>query len=196
MRMLRLLMMGSVMAAVLLAAWPPPSVAQAESLKRWCIAFHEVHPTFAAHHAAQSGVPPGYRIVPPAVPGTGDFVIREEPIVHAGEMADAQATIDERMREPVIDFRFNEAGARKFGQFTSNNIGRTVAIVVAGQVVSAPVIREPIVGGKGRISGNFTRTAAESLAARIRSGGCFETSSVRLLAPRHAVVIGAKRQTA
>lgn len=192
MRALRQLAVGGALAAAFLAAWSAAPAAQTESPKRWCIAFHEVHPTFAAHHAMQSGVPAGYRIVPPAVPGVGDLLIREEPIVHAGEMADAQAAFDEGMREPVIDFRFNESGARKFGQFTRNNIGRTVAIVVAGQVVSAPVIREPILGGKGRISGNFTRAAAESLAGRIRSGGCFETSQPGPLAPRHGVVIGEK----
>jgi preprotein translocase subunit SecD len=96
-------------------AQPPP--------EKWCLSFHEVHPLLTAHDAAQRGVPPGYRIVPAADSRLGDQLLRATPIVHAGEMADARAGFDPAMREPIINFRLTNDGARKFGLFTRNNIG-------------------------------------------------------------------------
>jgi preprotein translocase subunit SecD len=177
MRALRLVAIGWAVAAVLLAGpWSVrPLGAQAPASPKWCLSFHAVHPLLTPWHAAQSGVPAGYRIVPSSDPRIGDHLVRDDPIVHAGDMADAQPGFDRYTNEPVIDFRLGEAGARRFGSFTRDNIGRPIAIVVAGRVVSAPVIREPILGGKGRISGSLTAAEAERLAARIRSGTCMET---------------------
>ena len=67
-------------------------------------------------------------------------------------------------------FRFNTAGARKFAQATSENVGQPFAIVLDNKVISAPVIREPITGGSGQISGNFTVQPANDLAILLRAG--------------------------
>jgi preprotein translocase subunit SecD len=127
------------------------------------------------HETQQSGVPTGYRIYPSDVKDN-DLLLREEPVLHGGEMADAQAGFDQLTNQPIVTFRFNAAGADKFASFTRNNIGRVMAIVVDGRVVTAPVIREPILGGTGQISGNFTSASAAQLAARIRSGTCVKFS--------------------
>ena len=66
--------------------------------------------------------------------------------------------------------RFDSSGSRKFGDLTSKNVGKRFAIVLDGEVISAPVIREPITGGSGQISGNFTFETASDLAVLLRAG--------------------------
>ena len=67
-------------------------------------------------------------------------------------------------------FRFDNAGARNFAEITSANVGKPFAIVLDGKVLSAPVIREPITGGSGQISGSFTVQEASDLSALLRAG--------------------------
>jgi preprotein translocase subunit SecD len=129
----------------------------------------------SAREAQQRGVPAGYRIYPSDVK-EDDLLLREEPVVHGGDVADAQAAFDQRTSLPIVTFRFNAAGANKFASFTRNNVGRPFAVVVDGRVATAPVIQTPILGGVGQISGNFTPASAAQLAARIRSGTCVEFS--------------------
>jgi preprotein translocase subunit SecD len=152
--------------------------AQSASKQKWCLSFHEVHPSLTVPEAKQKGVPAGYRIYSwtEGVRGEKDLLLREEPVLHGGDMADAQPSFDPRTNLPIITFRFNAAGTHKFAMFTRNNVFRQFAIVVDGGVITAPVIREPILGGKGQISGNFTSESAAQLAARIRSGTCAEVS--------------------
>jgi SecD/SecF fusion protein len=69
-----------------------------------------------------------------------------------------------------VTFTFDPAGAARFGDVTRDNVGRRLAIIVDGKVMSAPVIREPILGGRGQISGGFTRESAQDLALLIRVG--------------------------
>lgn len=89
----------------------------------------------------------------------------------AGEdLTDAQASFDQQNREPVVSFRFNTRGAQQFGRVTQENVGRPFAIVLDNKVISAPNIREPILGGSGQISGNFTTQSANDLALLLRSG--------------------------
>jgi preprotein translocase subunit SecD len=147
------------------------------------LSFHEVHLSLTAGEAREKGVPVGYRIypAPDGIPWEKELLLREEPLLHGGDMADAQPSFDPRMNRPIVTFQFNPAGTRKFGLFTRNNVGRQFAIVVDGSVVTAPIITEPILGGKGQISGSFTSDSAAQLAARIRSGTCVEVS--RLPAP-------------
>jgi SecD/SecF fusion protein len=179
-RALRLAAMGWSVATVLLAgAWSTgPVDAQSPPGQKWCLSFHEVHPLLTARDAAQRGVPAGFRIVPAADSRLGDQLLREEPVAHAGDMADAQHGFDACTSQPIVTFRFNATGARKFAMFTRDNVGRPFAIVAGGRVVSAPVIREPILGGQGQISGNLTFPEAEQLASRIRSGTCAEVSAL------------------
>jgi preprotein translocase subunit SecD len=156
-------------------AWSVAHVgAQSSQKQRWCLSIHEVHPSMTALLAQRRGVPAGYRIYPsPEDFREKEMLLREEPVIHGGDMADAQAGVDPRTNFPIIWFRLTYEGAGKFLTFTENNIGHPFAIVVEGRVVSAPVIQEPI-RGAGQISGNFTPESAEQLAARIRSGVCGE----------------------
>lgn len=147
------------------------------SRQNWCLSFHEVHPSMTPAEAQRRGVPAGYRVYPSDVTGN-DLLLRAEPALHGGDMADAQTGFDAHTGLPVVTFRFNAAGAAKFAAFTRNNIGRPFAVVVDGSVVTAPVIREPILGGMGQISGNFTPAGAAQLAARIRAGTCADLSRV------------------
>ena len=73
-------------------------------------------------------------------------------------------------QQPIVIFRFNARGTRRFAHITADNVGRPFAIVVDDQVVSVSVIREPITGGSGQISGNFTLEEANSVAMLLRSG--------------------------
>src|SRR5581483_3300429 len=90
--------------------------------------------------------------------------------VSGADLTDAQAGFDQRTGEPVVNFRFDTAGARRFAQVTQENVGRPFAIVLDNKVISAPVIREPILGGSGQISGSFTVQQANDLAILLRAG--------------------------
>jgi preprotein translocase subunit SecD len=142
--------------------------------QRWCVSFHEVHPSMTAAQAQQVGVPAGYRVYLSDAPGD-ELLLREDPVLHGGHMSDAQAAFDQ-YGTPVVTFRFSAAAAETFTSFTRHNIGRPFGVVVNDRVVTAPVIREPILDGTGLMRGNFTSASAKQLAARIRSGACAELS--------------------
>jgi preprotein translocase subunit SecD len=95
----------------------------------------------------------------------------EKRISMSGEsLLDAQANFDQRTDQPVVNFRFNAAGTRQFARMTGEKVGAPFAVVLDGVVLAAPVIREPILGGSGQISGNFTVESANNLAILLRSG--------------------------
>ncbi len=106
--------------------------------------------------------------------GKGDqkvpFLVKKQALVEGGDLTDAQASFDQRTSEPIVNFKFNSIGARKFGRATQENVGRPFAIVLDNEVISAPVIREPILGGSGQISGSFTVESANNLAILLRAG--------------------------
>ena len=91
-------------------------------------------------------------------------------LVSGADLVDAQPGFDQRNSEPIVSFRFNSTGARKFAEATQQNVGKPFAIVLDNKVISAPVIREPILGGSGQISGNFTVQQANDLAILLRAG--------------------------
>lgn len=134
------------------------------------LTFHEVNPTVSVEDAKLTTVPAGFKIYPGDKSEGGDYLLRETPVVQGDDLADAQPGFDQRNNEPVINFRFNQSGARRFGAFTKDNVGRPFAIVLDGKVLSAPVIREPILGGAGQISGNFSVESSNALAVQLRSG--------------------------
>jgi preprotein translocase subunit SecD len=82
----------------------------------------------------------------------------------------AQPGFDQRTNEPIVTFRFNAVGAREFGRVTGERVGAPMAVVLDGVVLTAPIIREPILGGTGQISGNFSAESANDLAMLLRSG--------------------------
>ena len=98
------------------------------------------------------------------------YVIKRQVLVSGSDLTDAQPAFDQRTNEPIVNFKFNSSGSRKFAQATSENVGQPFAIVLDGKVISAPVIREPITGGQGQISGSFTVQAANELALLMRAG--------------------------
>jgi protein-export membrane protein SecD len=98
------------------------------------------------------------------------YVLKTPVLVSGQNLVDAQPGFDSRTGEPVVTFRFDAAGAKRFGKVTQENVGLPFAIVLDNKVVSAPVIREPILGGTGQISGNFTVQRANDLAVLLRSG--------------------------
>ena len=92
-------------------------------------------------------------------------------IIMSGEnLIDAQPSIQNQNNEPTVSFTLDRLGAQKFGRVTTDNVGKRLAIVLDGKIVSAPNINEPITSGKGMISGNFTFQDATDLALLLRSG--------------------------
>ena len=85
------------------------------------------------------------------------YLLEKRVIVSGDELTDAQPGFDQRTSEPIVSFKFNTSGARKFAQVTQENVGRPFAIVLDDEVISAPVIREPILGGSGQILGQLHR---------------------------------------
>jgi preprotein translocase subunit SecD len=84
-------------------------------------------------------------------------------------IVDANADVDSRGM-PAVNFRFDRDGARLFSSYTADNIGKPFAIVLNGDVMSAPTVRDQISGGTGVLTGTFTVDQAENLALMMRSG--------------------------
>ena len=96
------------------------------------------------------------------------ILVRKRVMVSGENLVDSQPTFENG--RPVVSFRFDSYGAKKFGEVTKNNVNRRLAIVLDGKVISAPRINEPILGGSGIISGQFTTQAAQDLALLLRAG--------------------------
>ena len=100
--------------------------------------------------------------------GGETHVIISKPVVGGESLVEANASFQDG--EPVVSFRFNTMGGKRFGEATKNNVGERLAIILDGEVISAPNINSPILGGSGIISGNFTIESANELAMLLRSG--------------------------
>jgi len=100
----------------------------------------------------------------------GKIPVEKRVMVQGEDLTDATPGFDSRTQEPVVNFRFNIRGGQRFGQVTSENVGRPFAIVLDGKVISAPRILGPITGGSGQISGHFTVESANNLAILLRAG--------------------------
>jgi len=133
--------------------------------------FHMVDVSVSPEQALQGQVPPDDEILyGTAQQQKTPYVLEKRILVSGADLTDAQPGFDQRTSEPIVSFRFNTSGARKFAQVTQENVGKPFAIVLDNQVISAPVIREPILGGSGQISGNFTVQSANDLAILLRAG--------------------------
>jgi preprotein translocase subunit SecD len=120
---------------------------------------------------AQAGrLPPDSELLQSASRAEAPVVVKKQVLVSGGDLTDAQPSFDQRSGEPIVSFKFNTAGSRKFAQATTENVGLPFAIVLDNKVISAPVIREPITGGQGQISGSFTVQSANDLAILLRAG--------------------------
>ena len=98
------------------------------------------------------------------------FAVRRRVEVDGANLTDARASQDTRTGEWVVNFTFDSVGTRRFSEITRANVGRPFAIVLDDKVITAPNIREPITGGRGQISGNFTVRTANDLAVLLRAG--------------------------
>lgn len=110
----------------------------------------------------------GADILPMAEDPTRKIPVSKRVMVSGDMLTDAQASFQNN--EPVVSFKFNSIGARRFGEATRDGVGKLFAIVLDDKVISAPVIREPILGGSGVISGSFTTESANELAILLRAG--------------------------
>lgn len=135
------------------------------------LTFRMVDMTTTPEQALQGRVPPDSELLyGSASEGKQPYVIEKQVVVSGEDLVDAQPGFDQRTSEPIVSFRFNSNGARRFAQATTENVGRPFAIVLDNEVISAPVIREPIIGGSGQISGNFSVQSANDLAILLRAG--------------------------
>ncbi|GJM02347.1 MAG: hypothetical protein DHS20C08_08480 [Rhodomicrobium sp.] len=134
------------------------------------LSFHLVVRPATAKEAEDGLVEPGTTILPSLDQYSSHYVIDDEPLLTGADLANAQRGQSPSTNRPVVTFRLNTRGAVRFGDVTTNNVGRPFAIVLDGKVISAPTINEPITGGSGEISGNFTVSSADDLALLLRSG--------------------------
>jgi preprotein translocase subunit SecD len=135
------------------------------------LTFRLVDSSVTPEQALQTRPPPESEIVYGSkAENRQPYLLEKRVIVSGEELTDAQPGFDQRTSEPIVTFKFNTSGARKFAQVTQENVNRPFAIVLDEEVISAPVIREPILGGSGQISGNFTVESANNLAILLRAG--------------------------
>ena len=139
------------------------------------LTFQLVDQSVSVEDARRGRLPPGDEILPSVdegrgrgSSGAGSYVVRKRVMVGGDTLTDAQATFQNN--EPVVSFKFDSVGAKKFGDATRENVGKPFAIVLDNKVISAPVIREPILGGSGIISGSFTVQSVSDLALLLRAG--------------------------
>jgi preprotein translocase subunit SecD len=109
------------------------------------------------------------------------YLLRKIPLLTGKQITDANVVFD-KSNQPIISFKLNSIGGQIFGDFTGNNIGSHLAVVLDGKVYSSPVINERIGGGAGQISGGFTLDEASGLAIALRSGSL--PASIELLEKR------------
>jgi preprotein translocase subunit SecD len=116
--------------------------------------------------------PIGSEAMPYADPadGTGCVIVQRRVMVSGDQLANAQQGFDQRTGQVTVNLTFDGVGGREFGRVTQENVGRPFAILLDGEVLSAPNINEPILGGNAQISGSFSVQSANELAIALRSG--------------------------
>jgi len=127
------------------------------------------HPVVSRTADAEENPGVGNEILPAMDDPDTYYILERAPVVTGEELVDAQPDFDQNGR-PAVSFRFNPTGARKFGDYTAQNIGNPFAIVLDEEVISAPVIQSHIPGGSGIITGNFTVEESTQLAVLLRAG--------------------------
>ncbi len=134
------------------------------------LAFRMVNEEASPQEALRTRPPADSELLYSSEDETIPYVIRKRVEVDGDSLVDAQPGFDPQTNEPLVTFRFDTKGARRFGEISSRNIGKRFAIVLDNEVISAPVIRSAILGGSGQISGNFTVESANNLAILMRAG--------------------------
>jgi protein-export membrane protein SecD len=136
------------------------------------LTFHLVDMETSPEQALAGNLPPGSVLLPSdegdRTGGAMQYVVRKRVEVSGESLVDAQPTYYQN--QPVVSFRFDSVGGRKFGNITRDHVGELLAIVLDDRVISAPRIDEPILGGSGIIRGSFTVQEANELAVLLRAG--------------------------
>lgn len=132
----------------------------------------------------------------PNVETGAEMTVERRPAVEGTQLTDARIGYDQFTNEPLVTFELDRDGARRFAAITRENVGRVLAIVLDGRIISAPVIRSAIPGGSGQISGSFTVAEASDLALLLRAGALpapLEVVEERTVGPdlgRDAIAMG------
>ncbi|MGR3511649.1 MAG: protein translocase subunit SecD [Paracoccaceae bacterium] len=133
------------------------------------LTFHPVVGIVSEGTVARSGNIVLPELPPPGQPPAEFFELEGTSILSGDDLVDAQPSFDQNGR-PSVSFRFNAAGARIFGLYTTENVGALFAVVLDDEVITAPQIQEAIPGGSGQITGNFTVEESVDLAVLLRAG--------------------------
>jgi len=157
-----------------------PGLDDPERLKRLLgktakLTFHLLDDKASMADALSGRVPPGTMFLPSQdeIDSTGRprrYLVKKRVMVGGDTLIDASTGFDQQTNEAVVNFRFDSVGAKLFGAVTMANVNKPFAIVLDKKVLSAPVIREPILGGSGQISGQFSVASANDLALLLRAG--------------------------
>ena len=102
--------------------------------------------------------------------GSDEVIVSKRIVLSGDNLLDAKPKMDNQTNQTVVSFTLDRVGAKRFGKATTSGIGKRLAIVLDGKIISAPVIQDAIVGGTGIITGNFTFQSATDLALLLRSG--------------------------
>jgi protein-export membrane protein SecD len=136
------------------------------------LSFHLVDHTVTEEDIANHRLPPGTVLYPfandPA--GLAQLPVRRRPFVTGENLTDAQPGFESRTGQPVVNLSYDLQGARRLSDVTAANVGHQFAVVLDGKIITAPVIRSPIPGGRAEISGSFTVESANQLAILLRAG--------------------------
>ena len=127
------------------------------------------HPVVSRTADPQANPGPGNILVQDLENEDEYYIVEQAAVLSGEDLVDAQPTFDQNGM-PAVSFRFNPSGARVFGQYTSENVGALFATILDDRVITAPQIREPITGGSGQITGNFSVESSTQLAVLLRAG--------------------------
>jgi len=142
------------------------------------LTFHMVDESVTPEDIQNNRIPPGSRLLKEKR-GRGanvqeiPIVIKERAIITGDMLEQARGAFDQQTQLPIITFKFNAQGARRFADITRDNVGRRFAAVLDNEVITAPVIRSPILGGTGQIEGDFTIEEANETSVLLNSGALF-----------------------
>ena len=150
-----------------------PGVEDPEALKALIgqtarLEFKLVELTADPAQVAQGRAPAGAQVLPMA-DGSGMIAVKRRVMVSGDQLTDAKQGFDQD-GQPIVSISFNNAGSRRFGRVTQENVNKPFAIILDDKVLSAPNINEPILGGQAQISGSFTVESANALAVSLASG--------------------------
>ena len=159
---------GNGAIAVLLPGVKDPAHVADVLARRGQLELRLVDESVSRDAAVKAGAPDGSEVLFDKT--KAPYVVSKRAPLTSADIIEANASFAPDGKEPVVGFRLTEHGAQVFAHVTEDNVGRPFAIVLDGVVLSAPVIREPILHGSGQISGNFTVDQAIDLALMLRSG--------------------------